>query len=297
MTIAPRTRLSAPTTMAYARIEVPDVDASVAWYGYHVGLEVSRGAGDSVYLRNGLPHHAIELVPAPHRSESWTTGIGFTVADAATLAELRARCVAAGAVVQPLADTAKPYCRDGFGVVDPNGLVIELVLEYEEYAYVPVVELRPLDLVHPFVSTDRYEATVAFYTEVLGFLVSDRIGGSTTFLRSEDRYHHSFAIRRDDRFYVAHLCFLVENFDHLMRRRARAIYKGVPIPSDLVNHSASGSIAFYMHDPAHGPRIELCDGHTIFDEAKHETHHPRTMTVDPRNIDIWRAAADDWGRF
>jgi len=199
--------------------------------------------------------------------------------------------------VQPLADSVKAFCRDGFGVVDPNGLVIELLLEYEEYAYVPVVELRPLDVVHPFVSTDCYEATVAFYTEVLGFLVSDRIGGSTTFLRSEDRYHHSFAIRRDDHFYVAHLCFLVENFDHLMRRRARAIYKGVPIPSDLVNHSASGSIAFYMHDPAHGPRIELCDGHTIFDEAKHETHRPRTMTVDPRNIDIWRAAADDWGRF
>jgi hypothetical protein len=82
-----------------------------------------------------------------------------------------------------------------------------------------------------------------------------------------------------------------------MRMRARALYKGSPIASDLVNHSASTSIAFYLHDPKHGPRFELCDRHRVFTPEEHETHRPRFMPADPRNIDVWRPAADDWGRF
>lgn len=189
-------------------------------------------------------------------------------------------------------------CTDGFAVADPNGLVIELVTEFHEFAEVPPVDIRPLDLVHPFISTDRYEESLTFYCDVLGFKVSDYVGDMTAFLRSEDRYHHSYAVRRDDRFYVAHLCFAMKSFDHVMRMRARAIYKGVPIPSDLVNHSASHSIAFYMLSDRHGPRIELCDGHRVLTpEEHHSTHVPRRMSVDPRNIDVWRAAADDWGRL
>lgn len=150
---------------------------------------------------------------------------------------------------------------------------------------------------HPFIATDRYDESLAFYTGVLGFMASDYVGDGTVFLRAEDRYHHSLALQRNNEYYVAHLCFMMKSLDHVMRGRARALYKGVPIASDMVNHSASTSIAFYMFDPKHGPRFELCDGHRVFTPEEHETHRPRRMALDPRNIDVWRAAADDWGRF
>lgn len=291
------TRPRGPFGLAYARIEVPDLAASVAWYRYHVGLVPVLDDGERAMLRYGTPHHCIELVAAPGRTESWTTAVGFTVDGPEVLADLRARVEAAGHAPEPLADPVKGLCLDGFAVTDPNGLVVELLDGFQEYAEPPDEEMLPRDLVHPFLSTDRFEESYEFYTAVLGFQPSDHIVGSTSFLRSEDRYHHSLALRRDDSFYVAHLCFLMESFDHVMRRRARALYKGVPIPSDLVNHSASGSLAFYMHDPAHGPRIELCDGHIVLDAVRHEIHEPRHMALDPRNIDVWRAAADDWARF
>jgi catechol-2,3-dioxygenase len=141
---------------------------------------------------------------------------------------------------------------------------------------------------------------VAFYRDVLNFLPSDHIVGSTTFFRCENRYHHSLAVSRsrgEGSFFVAHLCFAMKSFDHVMRMRARALHKGAPIASDLVNHSASTSIAFYLHDPAHGPRFELCDRHRVFTPEEHETHRARHMPPDPRNIDVWRPASDDWGRF
>ncbi|MFI9639270.1 VOC family protein [Micromonospora sp. NPDC051925] len=297
MTTEATARRRGPYGMEYARIEVPDLAASIEFLQYHVGLQLEQHDDEYAFLRADLEHHSIELIAAPHRTESWTTAVGFSVENDAVLDDLRERVTAAGHEVLELADRVKGLVQRGFAVRDPNGLIVELFTEFQEYAEPPLIELRPLDLVHPFLATDKYDETLDFYTKVLGFLPSDHVGDVTVFLRSEDRYHHSLAIQRNNEFYVAHLCFMMKSFDHVMRGRARAQYKQVPIASDLVNHSASTSIAFYMHDTRHGPRYELCDRHRVFTPEEHETHRARRMAVDPRNIDVWRPAADDWARF
>ncbi|KWV31854.1 MULTISPECIES: VOC family protein [Micromonospora] len=297
MTTEATARRRGPYGMEYARIEVPDLAASIEFLQYHVGLQLEQHDDEYAFLRADLEHHSIELVAAPQRTESWTTAVGFSVENDAVLDDLRERVTAAGHEVFELADRVKGLVQRGFAVRDPNGLIVELFTEFQEYAEPPLIELRPLDLVHPFLATDKYDETLAFYTKVLGFLESDHVGDVTVFLRSEDRYHHSLAIQRNNEFYVAHLCFMMKSFDHVMRGRARAQYKQIPIASDLVNHSASTSIAFYMHDTRHGPRYELCDRHRVFTPEEHETHRARRMAVDPRNIDVWRPAADDWARF
>lgn len=295
-TYPPRAR--APYGLEYVRIEVPDIAVSTEFYREHVGLQVEDVSADRVTLRADISHHCIELIAAPDRTVAHTSAVGFSVESPAVLAEIADRLDAAGIERLGLDDPIKALCTDGFAVRDPNGLTVELIYEFQEYAEPPHTEIRPLDIVHPFISTDRYEESVHFYLEVLGFKASDYIADATAFIRGEDRYHHSFAIRRDTSFYVAHICFRMKSFDHVMRLRAKAIYKQVPIPSDIVNHSASHSIAFYMLDERHGPRVEICDGHRILTEEEHEvTHRARRMSLDPRNIDVWRAAADDWGRF
>ncbi|WP_432897302.1 VOC family protein [Micromonospora matsumotoense] len=297
MTTEATARRRGPYGMEYARIEVPDLAASIEFLQYHVGLQLEQHDDEYAFLRADLEHHSIELIAAPQRTESWTTAVGFSVENDAVLDDLRERVTAAGHEVFELADRVKGLVQRGFAVRDPNGLIVELFTEFQEYAEPPLIELRPLDLVHPFLATDKYDETLAFYTTVLGFQESDHVGDVTVFLRSEDRYHHSLAIQRNNEFYVAHLCFMMKSFDHVMRGRARAQYKQIPIASDLVNHSASTSIAFYMHDTRHGPRYELCDRHRVFTPEEHETHRARRMAVDPRNIDVWRPAADDWARF
>ncbi|TQM72059.1 catechol-2,3-dioxygenase [Actinomadura hallensis] len=286
-----------PYGMEYARIEVPDMDRTIEFLQYHVGLQLEQRTDEYAYLRADIEHHSIELISAPQREAGHTVAVGYSVENDEVLADLRKRVADAGHEILELQDRQKDLCSDGFAVRDPNGLVIELFTGFLEYAEPPVHDLRPVDLVHPFIATPKYEESLQFYTEVLGFLSSDEIVGSTTFLRCEDRYHHSLALQNNKEFYVAHLCFATKSFDHVMRFRARALYKGEPIASDLVNHSASTSIAFYMHEPLHGPRYELCDRHRVFTPEEHETHVPRRMPPDPRNIDVWRPAADDWGRF
>lgn len=297
MTASARQR--APYGMEYARIEVPDIQATIDFLVYHVGLQLEQHTAERAYLRADSEHHSIELISAPHREVGHTVAVGFSVESVEVLSALQKRVADAGFEILDLEERQQALCGEGFATVDPNGLVVELFTDFQEYAEAPHVEIRPLDLVHPFLVTDNFDATVAFYQDVLGFMPSDHVVGSTTFFRGEDRYHHSLAIsrNRDEGTFVAHLCFAMKSFDHVMRMRARALYKGSPIASDLVNHSASTSIAFYLHDPKHGPRFELCDRHRVFTPEEHETHRPRFMPADPRNIDVWRPAADDWGRF
>lgn len=294
------TRPRGPFGMEYARIEVPDLQAAIDFLQYHVGLQLEAHTDEYAYLRADIEHHSIELIHAPQRENGETVAIGLSVESDEVLDLLHKQVVEAGYEVFELQERQRGFCENGFAVKDPNGLVVELCTEFQEYAEAPHVEIRPVDLVHPFLVTRKYQETVDFYVKVLNFRASDHVVGSTSFLRCEDRYHHSLAVslnRGPEDFFVAHLCFAMKSLDHVMRMRARALYKGAPIASDIVNHSASTSIAFYLHDPKFGPRFELCDRHRVFTPDEHETHRARRMPADPRNIDVWRPAADDWGRF
>ncbi|HVU93123.1 MAG TPA: VOC family protein [Jatrophihabitans sp.] len=289
-----------PYGMEYARIEVPDLQETIDFLQYHVGLQLEQRTDEYAYLRADIEHHSIELIANPSLTDGRTVAIGFSVESEDVLEQLQKQVVDAGLEVLELQERQQGFCENGFAVKDPNGLIVELFTEFQQYAEAPHIEIRPVDLVHPFLVTKKYQETVDFYRNVLNFLASDHIVGSTSFLRCEDRYHHSLAVslsRGPEEFFVAHLCFAMKSLDHVMRMRARALYKGAPIASDIVNHSASTSIAFYLHDTRFGPRFELCDAHRVFTPEEHETHRARRMPPDPRNIDVWRPAADDWGRF
>lgn len=296
-TVPMSTRPHGPHGMEYARIEVPDMQATIDFLEYHVGLQLEQRTDEYAYLRADIEHHAIELIHAPRRTDGWTTAVGYSVESEDVLGQLHKNVLDAGLEVLELQERQQALCANGFAVKDPNGLVVELFTEFHEYAEPPHTEIRPLNLVHPFIATAKYQETQDFYRNVLRFMPSDYVVGSTTFFRSEDRHHHSLAVQNNKEHYVAHLCFAMKSLDHVMRMRARALYKGAPIASDIVNHSASTSIAFYLHDPRFGPRFELCDRHRVLTPEEHETHRARRMPADPRNIDVWRPASDDWGRF
>lgn len=288
-------RKRAPYGFEYIRLEVPDVAEARAFYEYHVGLSVVEEEPGLVTLRADIEHHSVELRENRSLDAAKVLALGYSSGDQATLDDLRERVSNAGGPVLPVDDRMKQYVTDGFATVDPNGFTLELVHEFQVFAEPPLVELRPVDVVHPFLATPHYDESLAYYTDVLGFLPSDYIASQSAFLRSEDRYHHSIAMRRAEQVSVAHVCFMMKSFDHVMRGFARARYKGITTEPGVVNHSASRSIAFYMDEPRFGPPVELCDGHHVLSPEEHETHVPRRMSADPRNIDVWRAAADDWG--
>jgi len=283
-----------PYAFEYARLAVPDADATCAWYAKYVGLEPVGRSDGHLYLRAGIPHHCLDLTQDEKLKEAEVRGFGFSVGSPEALSQIRDRVKDSGAPVRDIDESQQAYCAEGFATQDPTGMTLELFTEYQEWAEPPLLAYTPKYVVHPFIGTEKYDDTLRWYLDVVGFRASDYIANMSAFLRSENRFHHSLAMRRSKAFEVAHICFEMKSLDHLMRGRAKAIYDGVKIAADMANHSASRSIAFYILDERHGPRIELCDGHTILTPEEHAMRKPRRMSVDPRNIDVWRAAADDW---
>jgi catechol-2,3-dioxygenase len=283
-----------PYAFEYARIAVPDVAATKAWYEKYVGVDFAGNTDGHTYLRAGLPHHALDLVEDRSLKHHEVRAFGFSVESEDALNEIRTRVSAANAPVRELDAAQKSWCAQGFATEDPAGNGLEFFTDYQEWAEMPSLFYTPSYIVHPFIGTPKFDETLAFYLDVLGFRASDYIANVTAFLRSENRLHHSFAMRRSKEKEIAHICFAMKSLDHVMRGRALAVYDKIKIAADMANHSASKSIAFYIEDDKHGPRIELCDGHRRLTEEEHATAKPRRMSIDPRNIDIWRPAADDW---
>jgi 2,3-dihydroxy-p-cumate/2,3-dihydroxybenzoate 3,4-dioxygenase len=286
--------MKGPYSFEYARIAVPDLAATRAWYEKYVGVDFAGKTDGHTYLRAGLPHHALDLVEDKSLKKHEVRAFGFSVESDDVLEALRKRVKDSGAPVKELDEAQKNWCAGGFATQDPAGNTLEFFTDYQEWAEMPSLFYTPAYIVHPFIGTPKFDETLKFYLDVLGFKASDYIANVTAFLRSENRLHHSFAMRRAKEKEIAHICFAMKSLDHVMRGRALAVYDKIKIAADMANHSASKSIAFYIEDDKHGPRIELCDGHRRLTEEEHATAKPRRMSVDPRNIDIWRPAADDW---
>jgi 2,3-dihydroxy-p-cumate/2,3-dihydroxybenzoate 3,4-dioxygenase len=291
-------RARGPESFGAARIEVPDLDASVKFYEEFVGLETVHRENGRALLRAGLLHHALELVHTPGRDRAQVVGVAYTVESPEVLDGIKGRVEESGRRTVPLSDSLKPFCIDGFAVEDPNGMLWEFLLDYHTFVEPPFLAFTPLHVMHPFFVTDRYEDTVRFARDVVGLQTSDYVGDTVAFLRAEDRYHHSLAVMRGESFRVDHISFIVGSFDDLMRARAKAIYHHVTIQMDLVKHSGSGTIAVYMVDPLHGPQIELSFGHRRLTEEEHESYRSRRLAWGARTeLDLWRYADDDWRGF
>ncbi len=117
------------------------------------------------------------------------TRLALQLAPDADLEAFAKQTAAKGVQVQHRSD-AGPNTPVTLSVTDPSGLEVELL------ATRPVTEKRPDNhgvaprkLGHTAFFTADIQATVKFYTEVLGFRVSDWIGDFFVFMRCNPDHH------------------------------------------------------------------------------------------------------------
>src|SRR6266852_6740642 len=209
-----------PYSFEYARIAVPDVAATRAWYEKYVGVDFAGKTDGHTYLRAGLPHHALDLVEDRSLKKHEVRAFGFSVESEEVLEALKKRVKDSGAPVKELDEAQKTWCAGGFATQDPASNTLEFFTDYQEWAEMPSLFYTPAYIVHPFIGTPKFDETLKFYLDVLGFRASDYIANATAFLRSENRLHHSFAMRRSKEKEIAHICFAMKSLDQVMRGRA-----------------------------------------------------------------------------
>ncbi len=216
---------------------VPDVTASSAFFE-DFGLTGNAGASTSstrLATRDG--GEQVELVHAPTRR---LDRIGIGADDANDLTRIAA--VANRSSIAEIVESSS----DRLVLREPvTGLLVDVTVA-DDYAAALSVHtfnrpggeperidtpansvlthdpVRPSNLTHVVYSTPDQPTTLAFFTDVLGFEISDQIPGIIAFARCGN-VHHNVAIQAGPVAYPHHIAFEVDDIDDVVRGGQRMV--------------------------------------------------------------------------
>lgn len=145
-------------------------------------------------------------------------------------------------------------------------------------------EAAPQHLGHIVFMTDNFDATVDFYTETLGFWVSDYIDGLGIFLRCSSDHHNLFLINSDHNA-INHISCGVSGVDEIMGGYEKMTAEGWDPIWGLGRHLIGSNMFYYFRNPSGGFIEYYADLDCIMDATKWEPGH-----FDPSSPDalaVW----------
>jgi 2,3-dihydroxybiphenyl 1,2-dioxygenase len=282
--------------LGYLGFEVSDLPAWEAFATGVLGVAVaSRAESGALSLR--LDGHAHRLFLEPGAADD-VAFIGWQVDDEAAFAATLERLRGAGVdvVLGSPADAARRHVARLARFSDPGGVPTE-IFHGPELAPEPFrSELvrsgfvaDALGLGHVVISARSQDETRAFYCDVLGFRLSDRIvaeihgyHADMLFLHTNRRHHSvAFGERQDKN--IHHFMLEVASMDDVGLAFDRALRAGVRIMHTLGRHPNDRMFSFYARTPS-GFQFEIGWGGRDVDDATWEPgvydhisewgHHP-----------------------
>lgn len=250
-----------PADLDHIRIDARDPKALADFYARALGMSAAP-LGRDAYLVAGRRRRLV-IGRGEARGHSYSA---FALQDDAQLERYRRFVGERGGETLP---TPTPlFARGGFAVRDPDGrLAVFGVREDGDAAPAArggAAEL-PGRLQHVVVASERFPQMMAFYRDVLGFLVSDTVhvddgaGGlgevNVCFLRGNFE-HHSFAVFRAPQSSSDHFAVDVPSWDDIRRWADHFAGLDVPIWWGPGRHGAGNNLFFMVKDPD-GNNIEI----------------------------------------
>jgi len=197
--------------IGHAVFETPDIEKSIAYYTKYLGLTLVERDGDTAFLACPFDYHSVIL---KRGASPAVTSLALQLSPDADLDAFVDQTRAKGVKVELRSDAA-PNTPKAALVSDPSGLQVEL------FAARPVHQRRaenhgvmPRKLGHTAFFTPDIQATVKFYTEVLGFRVSDWIGDFFVFMRCNPDHHAVNFLSRPQPG-LHHIAFELNDWNHV----------------------------------------------------------------------------------
>ena len=260
--------------LSHVEVRVPDLELSTAYYTEVMGLIETASVDGAVYLKgwDEQQHHSLILRYAP------TYGLellGFKVQHAEDLDELSSAIEDAGIATKRY---EKGELGPGSGATirfaGPSGHTTELVHEMEQIGNALPLQnpppepqglagMHPPRLDHAFLMCEDVDGVTQFYTDVLGFRLTEQIVADdghqlATFLERTNTAHDiAFMTGPDGGFH--HMAYWVDDWTDLRRSADICAYHGVKIDAGPTRHGATRGWGLYFFDPA-GNRNEVYTG-------------------------------------
>jgi len=246
-----------PAQLDHIAIESPDPEGLAAFYARALGMGVRPVTG-GCWVAAGKQRRVIFC----HGSARGHPFSAFAVSDQGQLEAYRRFIMARGAALLP---SPTPLFAEGaFSVSDPDGRLAVFGHPRRE-AGAEGAAVLPGRLQHVVVASSRFPEMMAFYRDVLGFLVSDtvhvadangRLGDvNVCFLRSNEE-HHAFAVFRAPKSSSDHFALDVESWEDIRRWADHFAALDVAIWWGPGRHGAGNNLFFMVKDPD-GNNIEI----------------------------------------
>ncbi|BAN03685.1 VOC family protein [Ilumatobacter coccineus] len=202
---------------------------------------------------------------------------GWELPDSAALESAAAQLTAAGLTIDrgSVEECEHRLVRGLLRVTDPGGFVLELfhgpILDHRRFvspAGISGFTMGAHGMGHIVLGTPALDASISFYTSVLGFQISDywRPGDEdVVFLRCNQR-HHSLALVPAPEPALYHFMVEARTLDDVGYTLDRHIDAGTPISMTLGKHTNDHMVSFYSRSPA-GFDVEFGCGGLLVDDA------------------------------
>ncbi len=203
--------MSGVKQIGHATFETPDMERAIAYYTKYLGLTEVQRDGKTAYLACPSDFHSVVLTEG---SAPAVTKLTLQLAPDADLEAFAAETEKKGVKVRRRSDAA-PDTPVTLSVTDPSGLDVDLITTRV------VTDARPKNpgvtprkLGHTAFFTPDIQATVKFYTEILGFRVSDWIGDFFVFMRCNPD-HHTVNFLSGPKRGLHHIAFELNDWNHV----------------------------------------------------------------------------------
>jgi catechol-2,3-dioxygenase len=246
----------------HATFTTPDLDRLADYYSEVLGFVVTERDKNRVFLatRTGL-----EAVCLERGDTADLVRLSFQVAPDADLSAY-ARELSGYGIQSELRNGISPGAARALVFTDIKGTTIEL---YSDYVFAkddgkPAV-VTPLKLGHVAHRVADVQKTVKFYTDVLGFRVSDWQADFFAFLRC-GRDHHTVNFVHTDKPQLHHIAFEVKDWAEMNSASDHLARHGIQLVWGPGRHIIGHNVAAY-HRNADNVRVELyCEMDQISDE-------------------------------
>lgn len=264
-------------------VGVTDLEAAADFYSNVWNLTPVTRQDDAAWFRGTAHYHhilALRVTPRPVM-----LNVVLDVGSRDDVDSLHAAIVAAGIrdVEKPGA-VAAPGGGYGFGCLDPEGRGLGFVTGVDDHAEAEPKADRVHKITHVNYNTPDMEKSFAFFTEVLGFRLSDET--AFRFLRCDSPDHSSIVLAPGKAPTLNHIAFELPDLESVMRGAGRMRDNGYPIEWGPGRHSAACNVFAYFAGPEELPLEYTAEVAQIDD------------SYQPRGPDYWRfppGRSDQWG--
>jgi 2,3-dihydroxy-p-cumate/2,3-dihydroxybenzoate 3,4-dioxygenase len=273
------------------RLHTSDLEGARRYATDILGLQevtarISKTGGSLYFASDSRDHTLVYSEGDPAHQ-----AVAFEVRDTAALEAAAAVLTRAQRPVRlaKAEETELRRCQAALFFTDPTGNPVELMVRpfHSGKRYFPARDAGITGFSHVGLRTTDPKRDEAFWTQVLGARVSDRIGDAP--LLRIDPVHHRIALFPSTYAGVQHINHQVESIDDLMRAYYFLREKGIKIVFGPGRHPTSSAMFLYFEGPD-GMIFEYSTGvRLIDDEARYQ---PRQFPFSPESFCMWGSRPD-----